>query len=202
MSFESALWIGVMCGALVYLGTRLAIGKRAETLIGGFVVVGFVVQPWWVSASGYLVGHAVAAMSVGLLRDKVRPRPYLLVALCLANAALMAGGYSNINDVAAVANDVKAKALARYEAGTEADRFVAKNYVPCVDRRFKGIHVYDNGADLPTTCKAATLTIASKSKGDTFAREVSEAMYRWDVDQFGDDADRARLEKSLKLISG
>jgi len=119
-----AIWAAFACGVVVYLVSRWALGRLADTLIGGCVIAGAVLQPWWLSASGYLAGHAIAALLVGQFIDHVRPRPLLIGALIIALGSPVVGFYTTMSGAISESNEITARALRKYESGTDVERFV------------------------------------------------------------------------------
>lgn len=64
MSIFTGFVIGVVCGVLIYFGTRIAVGEKANSLPGGAVAAGLIGTPWWAGVVGGLLAHALCVVAV------------------------------------------------------------------------------------------------------------------------------------------
>jgi hypothetical protein len=72
MAILESLVIGMMCGALIYTGTKIFLGDKANSLPGGAIAAGLAVPIWWAGALGALTAHALCVMAVNYLRKQKR----------------------------------------------------------------------------------------------------------------------------------
>lgn len=184
--------------AIIYICTRLALGARADRLIGGASVMVFFVTPWWAAIAGAIFGHALAvSVLYGLVKEKA-PR----IGTGVGNLAVYSlGVYAlsfmlNANVVVSQSLDSQREAndnaWTTFAAESDANRFVAETYQPCLIKQSSPIFRSSTENNL-VVCRASTIAIAN-TKGHEFAQAIDGAILSWHSKGYTADEIQAKLD--------